>query len=286
MSEGQPVVIAWVPRCGSCRACRAGRSHVCAGTTTDRDDGSLALGAEPLGRYMSVSGLSERIVVHERCAIPVPEALSLPSVCPVGCGVTTGFGAATITGQLRRGESVAVFGCGGVGLSAVQGARIAGACRIIAIDPNRERLALAATLGATDLVSPDDGDPVAAVHALCEGGADLAVEAAGSGAVARQAFDAIASGGRAVVVGLTSYAEEIRVPMVSLLLDKSLHGSIYGSADPARDFPKLFDLALRGELRLEEMAGPDFPLEKVNDAFEALDGGRAVRPRVVFEEAS
>jgi Zn-dependent alcohol dehydrogenase len=126
---------------------------------------------------------------------------------------------------------------------------------------------------------------VAAVHALTEGGVDLAIEAAGSGAVARQAFDALAPGGRAVVVGLTSYSEEIRIPMVSLLLDKSLHGSIHGSADPARDFPKLFALALRGELRLEEMAGPDYPLEKVNDAFEALASGRAVRPRVVFEEA-
>jgi S-(hydroxymethyl)glutathione dehydrogenase/alcohol dehydrogenase len=284
VSEGQRVVVSWIPACGSCRACRGGRTYLCRATRTDADDGSLALGGAPLGRYMSVSGLSERIVVGERCVIPVPEALSLRSVCTVGCGVTTGFGAVVITGEARWGESVAVFGCGGVGLSAIQGARIAGAARIIAVEPNRERQALAGQLGATDLVCPDDGDPLATIRLLTDGGADLAIEAAGSAAVARQAFDAIAPGARAVVVGLTRYDEEIRVPMVSLLLDKSLHGSIHGSADPARDFPKLFDLALRGELRLEEMAGPDFPLHEVNDAFEALASGRAVRPRVVFQE--
>jgi S-(hydroxymethyl)glutathione dehydrogenase/alcohol dehydrogenase len=273
VAEGQPVVIAWIPRCGICRACRAGRTHLCEAMRTNADDGSLALAGQTLGRYMSVSGLSERIVVSERCAIPVPEGLSLRSVCPVGCGVTTGFGAAVITGEARWGESVVVFGCGGVGLSAIQGARIAGAAKIVAVDPNRDRLELAARLGATDLVCPDDG-------------ADLAIEAAGSGAVARQAFDALAPGGRAVVVGLTSYTEEIRIPMLSLLLDKSLHGSIHGSADPARDFPKIFDLAARGQLRLEEMAGPDYPLESVNDAFEALSTGKAIRPRVVFFEDS
>ncbi len=283
-SLGQPVVIAWIPSCGACRACRAGRTHLCSAMSTDAHDGSLSLNGTPLGRYMSVSGLSQMIVVNERCAIPVPPDLSLRSVCPVGCGVTTGFGAAVITGAVRWGESVAVFGCGGVGLSAIQGARIAGAGRIIAIDPNRARLELAGRLGATDQVSPDETEPVAAIHALTGGGAELAVEAAGNAAAARQAFDSIAPGGRAVVTGLTSYSEEIRVPMVSLLLDKSLHGSIHGSADPARDFPKLFEFVRRGELRLEEMAGPDFPLEKVNDAFEALASGRAIRPRIVFEQ--
>ncbi|MCP4007602.1 MAG: zinc-binding dehydrogenase [bacterium] len=286
VSQDQPVVIAWIPRCGNCRACRAGRTHLCAAMRTDANDGSLSLGGKSLGRYMSVSGLSELVVVGERSAIPVPEDLPLRSVCPVGCGVTTGFGAAVITGALRWGESIAVFGCGGVGLSAIQGARIAGAGRIIAVDPNRKRLALAKELGASDLFSPEDGDPIAAIHALSGGGVDLAVEAVGNGTAARQAFDSLVPGGRAVVVGLPSYTEEIRVPMLSLLLDKSLHGSIHGSADPGRDFPKLFELASRGELKLEEMAGPDYPLDKVNDAFEALASGQAVRPRVVFEDGS
>lgn len=284
VSEGDRVVVAWVPRCGTCRACRNGRAHLCAALTTDAADGSLSLGSAPLGRYMAVSGLAECVVVRERCAIPVPEGLSLRSVCTLGCGVTTGFGAMVLTGEARWGESVAVFGCGAVGLSAVQGARIVGAARIVAVDPNPDRLALARELGATHAVSPAAVDPVAAVCELTDGGADLAVEAAGSAAVARQAFDAIAPGGRAVVVGLTSAAEEIRIPMVSLLLDKSLRGSIHGSADPDRDFPKLFALAARGELRLDAIAGPDFPLEKTNDAFEALASGRAVRPRVVFQE--
>jgi Zn-dependent alcohol dehydrogenase len=286
VSDGQGVVLAWIPRCGVCRACRSGRTHLCGAMRTDGDDGSLRLGGASLGRYMSIAGLSERVVVGERSAIPVPEGLSLRTVCPVGCGVTTGFGAAAITGGVRWGESVAVFGCGGVGLSAIQGARIAGASRIIAVDPNPARLELARRLGATHVVSPEDGEPVVSIHQLTEGGVDLAIESVGSAAVVRQAFDATAPGGRAVAVGLTSYTEEVSIPMVALLLDKSLRGSIHGSADPGRDFPKLFDLAARGELRLEEMAGPDYPLEKVNDAFEALASGRAVRPRVVFEEGS
>ena len=126
VTEGQAVVFAWVPRCGTCRACRAGRPHLCSAMRTDANDGSLRLGDVTLGRYMSVSGLSERVIVGERSAIPVPEGFSLAAACSVGCGVTTGFGAAVITGAARWGESVAVFGCGGVGLSAVQGARIVG----------------------------------------------------------------------------------------------------------------------------------------------------------------
>jgi len=191
VSEGQHVVLAWVPRCGVCRACRAGRTHLCEAMRTDGDDGSLLLGGTSLGRYMSVAGLSERVVVGERAAIPVPEDLSLRSVCPVGCGVITGFGAATITGAVRWGESVAVFGCGGVGLSAIQGARIAGAGQIIAIDPNPARLELARRLGATDVVSPENGDPVVQVHAQSEGGVDLAIESVGSAAVVRAGFHSI-----------------------------------------------------------------------------------------------
>jgi S-(hydroxymethyl)glutathione dehydrogenase/alcohol dehydrogenase len=281
---GEAVVIAWTPSCGRCRACRSGRAHVCAGITTNADDGSLMLAGRTLGRYMNVSGLAERVTVGAGSLVAVPEEVPLEAACLVGCGVTTGFGAAATTGAAARGEAVAVFGCGAVGLSAVQGSRIAGAARIVAVDPNPERLKLAGELGATDLVSPSQEDAVAAIHALTEGGVDLAVEAVGSVAVARQAFDCLAPGGRAVVAGLTGFAEEIRIPAVSLLLDKTLRGSIYGSANPARDFPKLFSLSARGELRIDELAGPDFPLGEVNDAFEALASARAVRPRVVFEE--
>ena len=145
---------------------------------------------------------------------------------------------------------------------------------------------MARTLGATDTLSPEAGDPVSAIHAMSDGGVDLAIESVGSAAVVRQAFDAVAPGGRAVAVGLTSYSEEVSIPMVSLLLGKSLHGSIHGSADPARDFPKLFRLADLGHLQLGPMAGPDYPLENVNEALEALATGSAVRPRVVFEEPS
>ncbi len=280
--EGQRVVVAWVPRCGRCGACRSGRVHLCAAVRTDGSDGSLVLGDQSLGRYMSVSGLAEHIVVSERAAIPLVDGVDLETACTIGCGVTTGYGAASITGGVRSGEQVAVFGCGCVGLSAIQAARIAGARKIFAVDPNRERLALAAEMGATHRVTPDDGNPVKKIQTESDGGVDLAIEAVGGGAIVRQAFDSVAPGGRAISVGLTRFDEQVEIPLVSLLLDKSLRGSIHGSADPIVEFPKLFGLVEQGELELDKLVGPDFPLEKVNDAFEALESGRAIRPRVIF----
>ncbi|MAG30425.1 MAG: alcohol dehydrogenase [Deltaproteobacteria bacterium] len=284
VSEGERVVLAWIPRCGVCGPCHAGRTHLCSSMRTDGSDGSLRLGETILGRYMSVSGLSERVVVSERAVIPVPDGLPLRDVCLIGCGVTTGFGAATLTGGVRAGESVAVFGCGCVGLSAIQGARIAGAFPIVAVDPNPARLDLACRLGATDRVAQGGAEAIAKIHELTGGGAALAIECVGKAVVVRHAFDAIAPGGRAIAVGLTRYAEEVSIPVVSLVLDKTLRGSIHGSADPAQEFPRLFGLAADGEFRLAEMSGPDYPLEQVNEAFEALASGTAVRPRVVFEE--
>ena len=283
LAEGDRVVLSWVPSCGRCRACLGGRPQLCAAIRTDPDDGSLSRGDRPLGRYMAISGLSQRVVVTAGSVVPVPDALPLRLACLIGCGVTTGLGAATLAGAAGRGESVAVFGCGGVGLSAIQGARIAGAAPRIAVDPNESRLALAERLGATDLVTSTGAEAVAAIRELTRGGADLTIESVGSAAVARQAFDALAPGGRAVIVGLTSFDEEVRIPMVTLLLDRTLRGSIHGSADPQRDFPRFFELAIEGALRLEDMSGPDYPLEQVADAFEALASGRAVRPRVVLD---
>ena len=125
---------------------------------------------------------------------------------------------------------------------------------------------------------------VPAIHGLTDGGVDLAIESVGRAEVVRQAFDALASGGRAVAVGLTGYAEEVSIPIMSLIFDKALRGSIHGSADPVRDFPKIFQLVARGELLLESMAGPDYSLEDVNDAFEASADGSAIRPRIVFDQ--
>ena len=234
---------------------------------------------------MSVAGLSEKIVVPARCVLQVPDEIPLDDACLVGCGVTTGFGAAAITGEVGWGEAVAVFGCGAVGLSAIQGAKVGGAGRIIAVDGNRQRLQAAERLGATDSICIDDGDPVAIIHELSDGGVDLAVEAVGGPQVARQAFEALAPGGRAIVVGLTSYRDEIKVPVVGLLLDRTLRGSIHGSASPARDIPNLLDMIRLGRLRLDELTGPRFPLEQADQALAALASGEAIRPRVVLSSA-
>jgi Zn-dependent alcohol dehydrogenase len=283
VAAGARVLVTWVGQCGNCRACRAGRPHLCTATSTDGRDGSLSLDGQPLSRYMSVGGLSERIVVPARRLLPVPDEIPLEDACLVGCGVTTGFGAAVITGHVRWGETVAVFGCGAVGLSAVQGASYAGAGRVIAVDLSAERLDVATRLGATETVLAEAGDPVETIRELTGDGVDLAVEAVGSPAVARQAFDALAPGGRAVVVGLTSFRDEISVPVVSLLLDRTLQGSIHGSADPVRDIPVLLDLVKQRRLDLAALSGERFTLEQTTEALLALANGEAIRPRVVLQ---
>lgn len=283
LAPGTPVVLSWTPRCGRCARCLEGRPQLCERLSTSPPGGCLSRGGTPLGSYMGLGCLAEQVVVPEAGAVPVPAGLDPGALCLLGCGVTTGYGAAVHRAALRPGATVAVFGCGAVGLSAVQGAVLAGARRVIAVEPVASRRALARDLGASDVVDPGATDPVAAVTAVWEGGVDVVIEATGEPTVMARILDAVHPGGTAVVVGLPGFATTIAVSPFHLLLEKTLTGSIYGSADPHRDFPVLADLYARGRLRLDELTGGRYRLDEVADAFAELAQHRSPRPVIAFD---
>ena len=224
---------------------------------------------------MALGAFCERVNVPAGMAIPIPGAMPATLACLIGCAVMTGFGAATKTAAVRWGESVVVIGCGGVGLSAIQGARIAGAARIFAIDPIPERRAAALKLGATDAL--DAPEAVGRIIEMTDGGADAAIECVGVSQTMLDAFNAIRPGGRAVVVGLAAFADRLSIPPIMLLTEKSLTGSIYGSANPAEDFPKLVALYEQGKLDLDALLSKTRPLAEVNEGIAEMREGKLTR---------
>lgn len=278
LAVGTLVVLSWTPRCGVCRRCLEGRPQLCQELSTSPVGGALRRGDRALGLYMGLGCLAEAVVVPQACAVPVPADLPPAKLCLLGCGVTTGYGAAVHTAGIRAGETVVVVGCGAVGLSAVQGALTAGARTVVAVEPVKSRRYLAVRLGATHSVDPESTDWVAAVQSITAGGADAAVEASGDPTVMARLLDAVHAGGRAVVVGVPRFADTISISPYHLLLEKKLTGSIYGSADPHVDFPILADLYRQGRLDLDALTGRTYTLEDVNDAVEELACGGTPRP--------
>ncbi len=286
LRPGDHVVIAWTPSCGRCRPCRRGAPNLCAGLQVS-SPGRLREGGRQLNRYMSVGGFAEYAVVAAGQAIKIRRDAPLDRVCLIGCGVMTGFGAAVRAGGIRPGHSVAVFGCGAVGLSAIQGAAAAGAHPLIAVDISDDKLAVARRIGATFVVNARRDDAVGRVGTLTGGlGADVVIEAVGNPDVLAQAMAVTAPGGMTVTVGLTSITAEVRFSPLWLLLDRTPRGSIYGSANPALDFPQLADWYMDGRLHLDELVTLTVPLGDVNEALDALDGGSAVRSVIVMEGAA
>lgn len=286
LQPGTPVVLSWTPRCGRCPRCIEGRPQLCEQLSTSPPGGYLLRRGEPLGSYMGLGCLAEQVVVPEACAVPIPSGLDPELLCLLGCGVTTGYGAAVHAAAVRPGDTVAVFGCGAVGLSALQGAVLAGARQVIAIDPVASRRRLAVALGAHLVIDPDATDPVAEITAATSGGADAAIEATGQPEVMGRILDVLHPGGVAVIVGLPDFAATIEVSPFHLLLEKKLTGSIYGSADPHREFPILADLHGQGRLHLDELTGRRFRLDQVNEAFAELAEHRSPRPIVTFDTST
>ncbi|MDX1382762.1 MAG: zinc-binding dehydrogenase [Thermoanaerobaculia bacterium] len=281
LAPGQRVVLSWTPACGACPACRRGEVHLCVGVAMSAAGaGPLTLGGQPLDRFMALGLWSDRVVVPAAMAVPVAGDAPPEEACLLGCAVTTGFGAATNAAAVRWGESVLVLGCGGVGLAAVQGARIAGAARIVAVDPLAERREAALHVGATEAIAPEEAG--ATVRASTDGGVDAAIECVGSTATILEAFRLVRPGGRAVVVGLPELSATVEVPALMLLTERTLTGSIYGSSNPAIDFPKLIDLRDRGRLDLAALVGRTRPFAEVNDAIEDTRQGRHTRVVLTF----
>ncbi|HEY3766873.1 MAG TPA: Zn-dependent alcohol dehydrogenase [Gaiellales bacterium] len=288
--EGDRVILSWVPSCGRCRTCLAGqpaRCELCANVLAPQGvlyDGTTRLhrGGERLHHYLAVSSFAEEVVVPESGAIPIHADAPLDVLALVGCGVATGVGAVRRTAAVPEGASVAVIGCGGVGLSVVQGARLARAGRVIAIDLDPERGELARTLGATDALTAGDGDVVEHVRDLTGGGVDYAFDAIGKVQTTEQAVQMLGIGGTAVVVGLPpAGARAAFDPLALAEREQRIVGSNYGSTIPSEDFPELVSLYLAGDLRLDELVSGRRPLEAAEAALQDLAAGRALRTLLV-----
>jgi S-(hydroxymethyl)glutathione dehydrogenase/alcohol dehydrogenase len=280
LSDGERVVLSWTPACGACPACRRREVQLCHGLRMSAGlDGPLTWKGSGLDRFMALGAFSEHVVVPEKMAVPVAGDIPSTQACLLGCAVMTGFGAATNTASVRWGESVAVIGCGGVGLAAVQGARIAGAAKIFAIDPVEERRSAALALGATDAFDLPGGPEVIAAT---QGGVDVAIECVGKSQTMVDAFNMIRPGGRAVVVGLPTIADTFSIPAILLLTEKSIKGSIYGSGNPAIDFARLVALAEQGRLDLASLVSKTRPLSEVNEAIAEMRQGKLVRVVLTF----
>ena len=284
---GDHVILSVSPFCGRCRVCMVGQPFLCerfASPPGTIYDGSRRLrkGDQEIGHFGRLAAFADQVVVHESQAIPIRRDMPLDRAALIGCGVMTGVGAVLNTANVEAGATMAVFGTGGVGLSAVQGGVLAGATQIVAVDLLDNKLEYAKQLGATHTINASREDPVAAILELTGGfGLDYAFDAIGRPAVSRQAFDAVRRGGTAVVVGVLPTGSEISVPGATAA--KTLKGCVMGSQRPPIDFPRLVELYLQGRLKLDEMISERYPLEQINEAYAALARGSNARGIIVMD---
>ena len=291
VAVGDHVIPLWRVSCGECEYCTGGRPALCAAGLEVRRTGRLldgtsrftADGAE-IKHFNGVSTFSAYSVIPERAVLKIPRDLPLDRAALLGCAVITGVGAVFNCAKVHPGSSVAVIGTGGVGLNVVQGAALAGAEKIVAVDLLDRKLDFARQFGATHTVNASAGDPVAAVRELTAGrGVDYAFEVIGLPKTMRQAYDCLAKRGLAVVVGVSPFTAEVSVPVMSLVFEeRRLTGSIYGSARPRHDIPKLIDLYRAGKLKLDELVTRSYPFKQINEAYEALERGEVARSVVLF----
>lgn len=274
---GQRAVLDMAPGCGACRHCAAGRPILCQDALDAMGAGRLigaptpfSLGDEPVATYALLGCYAERTIVSERSIVPVPEGVPADVAALVGCAVVTGFGAAVETIDVAAGSRGAVIGAGGVGVNAIQGARLRGAAEILAIDPSAARREQAGRFGATSGLDPANEDAVAALRRNApRGGLDWTIVSVGAADAIRLGVDLTRPGGVTCVVGLTREGAETAVDMLSVVTyEKTIRGSAYGTISARLLMPRIFDLYLRGTLLLDELVSHRFPLAQVNEAFE------------------
>jgi S-(hydroxymethyl)mycothiol dehydrogenase len=281
---GQFVVLNWRAVCGTCRACRRGRPHLCFSTHNATQKMTLTDGTE-LSPALGIGAFAEKTLVAAGQATPVNPAARPEAAGLLGCGVMAGFGAAALTGQVQRDDTVAVFGCGGVGDAAIAASRLAGARTIIAVDLDPRKLEWARDFGATHTVDASSTDPVEAIQELTDGfGVDVCIEAVGRPEVLRQAFYARDLAGTVVQVGVPSPDMAFPdVPMIDFFgRGGALKSSWYGDCLPSRDFPTLIDLYLQGRFDLDRFVSETIPLDGVEEAFHKMERGEVLRSVVVI----
>ena len=282
VAAGDFVILNWRAVCGTCRSCRRGRPWYCFSTFNATQ--KMTLDGQPLSPALGIGAFAEKTLVAAGQCTKV-DARAKPEVAGLlGCGVMAGLGAAMYTGEVGRGDTVAVFGCGGVGDAAIAGARLAGAAKVIAVDIDPKKLEWAREFGATDTVDASTEDPVEAIRALTDGnGADVCIEAVGNPKVMEQAFFARDLAGTLVQVGVPSPDMRIDLPMIEFFgRGGRLKPSWYGDCLPSRDFPLLIDLYLQGRLDLERFVSETIALDQVEEAFHRMEKGEVLRSVVVL----
>ncbi|KMO68523.1 alcohol dehydrogenase catalytic domain-containing protein [Mycolicibacterium chlorophenolicum] len=290
LAVGDHVVLSWVPPCGECRYCRSGHEARCQKVATvvapkgTLFDGTsrLRMGGQPLHHYLGVSSFAEEVIVPASGAVKVREDAPLDIIAVVGCAVATGVGAVLNTAAVEPGATVAVIGCGGVGLNVIQGAKLAGAERIVAIDVRDDKTRLATQFGATDRINAAHGDAEEQLRELIPDGVDYAFDAFGHTGTTEQAIRMLGLGGAAVVVGLPpTGAKASFEPLVLAEADQRILGSNYGSVRPSIDIPALVDRYMDGQLKLDALIWARRPLDEAAAAFADLESGEALRTLLV-----
>lgn len=282
VKPGDRVVVAFVTSCGACNNCVVGKPYLCDNTMALGRMGRISMKGQPIMQFANMSAFAEYQLVHENALVHVPDGVPMEVACLVGCSVMTGVGAVTNTAKIPVGSTVAVVGAGGVGLNIIQGAKLAGASKIIAVDLLENKLAAAKEFGATDVVDASKGDAVAAVQQLTGGGVDFAFEAIGLAKTAEQCFGMAKRGGRAVVVGMIPVTAMVTVPGAAFLGEKGIIGSFYGSTRQTYDMPWLMELYRQGRLKIDELITRRYKLDQINEAYAALKGGEVNRSVITF----
>jgi S-(hydroxymethyl)mycothiol dehydrogenase len=282
VAPGDYVVLAWRAPCGTCRACRKGQPHYCfdSGNATQK----MTLEGVELSPALGIGAFAEKTLVAASQCVKVDPAAPPEAAGLIGCGVMAGFGAAVNTGEVQRGETVAVFGCGGVGDAAITGAAVAGARKVIAVDIDPRKLEWAREFGATDTVDASKEDPVEAIKALTDDlGVDVAIEAVGRPETLVQAFYSRDLAGRLVLVGVPDPSMTFELPMIEFFgRGGALKPSWYGDCLPTRDFPILIDHHLSGRIDLNRFVSETIGLGQVEDAFHRMEAGEVLRSVVVL----
>lgn len=287
VKPGDHVITCLSAYCGHCEHCLTGHLSLCVEPDTRRREGEeprlMGRQGGPMNQFVNLSAFAEQMLIHEHALVAIRRDMPLDRAALIGCAVTTGMGAVMHTANVRPGETVAVIGCGGIGLATINGAAIAGAGRIIAVDRMPGKLELARQFGATDVIDAGSNDAVDAVRALTGGGVHHAFEAIGLKQTAEQAFAMLRRGGTATVIGMIAPGVKIELKGSDFLGEKRIQGSMMGSNRFPVDMPRMVDFYMAGKLRLDELISQRLQLGQINDAFDELRRGELARSVILFE---
>ena len=288
VEPGDHVITCLSVYCGNCEDCLTGHLSLCEHKQDTargpEEEPRLKQGDQPMGQFLHLSSFAEQMLIHENALVKINKEMPLDRAALIGCGVTTGLGAVFHTAGVEPGTNVAVVGCGGIGLSAIQGAAISGAGKVIAVDILDGKLEMARHMGATHVVNAKNEDPVEAIKELTGGGVHYSFEAIGNKQAAEQCFHMLRVGGTATIIGMIPVNQSVELPGFAFLQEKKLQGSMMGSNRFRVDMPRFVDLYLDGRLKLDEMVSARIKLEDINDGFEAMKKGEVARSVIVFDD--